>query len=165
MGRDVDEGEEIPVDDPVQGFDSTFTHKKVGLAFNISRETMEDDLFNVMAGKPAKLADGIRRKIETDAASIIINADNTTYATGPDGSAWAADAHAREDGGSATTQDNIETAALSEAALETAFVRFAGWLDGKGQKILVQPDLLVVQINKELEARVLLESAGRIATT
>ena len=43
MATDVDEGEEIPYDDPVQGFDSTFTHKKIGRSFIVSRETLEDE--------------------------------------------------------------------------------------------------------------------------
>ena len=33
IAKDIGEGEEIPTDDPIQGFDSTFTHKKVADAF------------------------------------------------------------------------------------------------------------------------------------
>lgn len=164
MAVDVDEAEEIPADDPIQGYDSTFTHKKVGKSFYVSRETLEDDLFNVIAAKPKSLASGIRRKVETDAATIFSSANATTYATGPDGVALATASHPREDGG--TVQSNYNSnQALTEAGIELALVAMAGWLDGKGQKILVQPDLLVVPVAKDLEARILLQSTGRTGTT
>jgi len=163
MAVEVNEGEEIPADDPAQGFDSTFTHYKVGRAFHISREMLEDDLYNVMAGKPKALADGIRRKVEYDCATLFDNASNTTYFTGPDGVALGSSSHPREDGGAA--QSNYTTSSLSESALEAGLIAMAEWLDGKGQKINVSPDLLIVPVEKDLEARILLESAGRTGTT
>ena len=164
MANDVDEGEEIPSDDPVQGFDSTFTHKKIGKAFIVSRETLEDDLFNVIAAKPKQLASGLRRKVEQDAAVIFNSANATTYNTGADGVALATASHPREDGG--TVQSNYNSnQSLTEAGIEAAVVAMAGWLDGKGQKILVNPDLLVVPVAKDLEARVLIQSLGRTGTT
>lgn len=63
------------------------------------------------------------------------------------------------------TQDNLGTDALSEAGLNTALIAMAGYLDGKGQKIMIQPDLLIVPKEKESTARIILESAGRTATT
>ena len=148
---------------PVQGFDSTFTHKKIGKAFHVSSELYEDDLFNIMQVKPKQLAEGLKRKVEYDAADIFINADNTTNNTGADGVSLSNASHPREDGG--TAQSNRATAALTEASLEAALVAMAASLDGKGQKIMLRPDLLVVPTALEIEARVLIESTGRTQTT
>jgi hypothetical protein len=163
MAVDVDEGEEIPADDPAQGYDSTFTHYKIDRAFHITQEILEDDLYNVMAGKPKALALAVRRKIEDDCRILFDNCTNTTYHTGPDGKALGDGAHPREDGGA--TQSNETANAFSESAMETGLVAMAEWLDGKGQKINVNPDLLIVPVELDKEARILLESAGRTATT
>lgn len=45
-----------------------------------------------------------------------------------------------------TAQSNKLTAALSESALEAALVAMAETLDGKGQKIMLKPNLLVVPV-------------------
>lgn len=129
---------------PVQGFDSLFTHKKVGLAFHVSSELLEDDQFRTMANKPKTLARAVRMKVENDAASVLKNADSSSF-TGPDGLSLSNAAHLREDNGA--TQSNRATGALTEANLETALINIAGLLDGKGQKILIKPDLLVVPVN------------------
>ena len=163
MANNVSEGEEIPVDDPVQGFDSTFTHKKVALAFIVSSELMEDDQFKVIAAKPAQTARAVKNRVETDAADILINSDSTINNTGPDGVSLSSASHPREDGGA--VQSNRATTALTEASLETALVAIAGLLDGKGQKIMIHPDLMIVPPSLEVEARVLLESIGRTQTT
>lgn len=52
--------------------------------------------------------------------------------------------HPREDGG--TAQSNRATTALSETSLEAALVAMSETLDGKGQKIMLKPNLLVVPV-------------------
>ena len=164
IAKDVAQGEEIPTDDPVQGFDVTFTHKKIGDAFKVSKELLEDDLFGIIAQKPKGLAEAIRRKVETDAADIFINGDNTTNNTGPDGLSLFNNAHTREDGGA--TQDNLEgTVTMSEAQLETAIVKMRQYLDGKGQILNIDPDLVIVPLDLEKEIRVIIQSSGRTGTT
>ena len=79
-------------------YDVTFTHKKIGKAFLVSKETLEDDLFKVIAAKPKALARGIARKIEYDCADIFNNISSTTNNTGADGVALSDASHPREDG-------------------------------------------------------------------
>lgn len=98
MAVDVAEGETIPLDDPILGFNSTFNHKKIGSAMHVSSELYEDDLFSIMSAKPKSLAEGLKRKVENDAADIFVNANNTTNNTGADGVALASTVHPREDG-------------------------------------------------------------------
>ena len=160
MAQDVGEGQEIPTDDPEQGFDLTFTHKKIGKAFIVSKETLEDDLFQIIKAKPKALARGIRQKIEYDCADIFNNASATTNNTGADGKALSATDHPREDGGA--SQSNEGTAALTEKALADITIAGAGILDGKGQKINISYDLLVVPINLEDTARIIMKSSNRV---
>lgn len=97
MAVDVAEGEEIPDDACVQGYDVSFTHGKVGKSFRVSKELLEDDLFGIIAQKPADLAKSIRRRIEYDAADVFNNATSTSR-LGGDGKSLGNDAHPREDG-------------------------------------------------------------------
>lgn len=107
----------------------------------------------------------MRRKVEQDASTILEYAHTTTYYTGSDGVALGSIAHPREDGGANQSNYAGTTTNLTEANIEAALVAAAGWLDGKGQKILVNFDLMVVPPAKDLEARVLLQSTGRTGTT
>lgn len=163
VAKDIAEGEEIPTDDPVQGFDIQFDHKKVAASFKISKETLEDDLFNVMAAKPKDLAGAIRRKVEKDAADIFINGDNTNNNTGPDGVSLFNNSHPREDNGA--SQDNLNgTVTVSEAQLETGILAMRDYLDGRGQQLNISPDLIIVPNELELDLRVITESVGRTGT-
>jgi len=154
------EGAPITYEDPLQGYDVTYTHEKRTKGFKVTRELVEDDQYNVINRMPKELATATARTVESDAADIFDNA--FTSGTGGDGSYLCADSHAREDGG--TAQDNKETHGLDETYLETALLAMRKTLDGKGQRVLIQPDTLLVPSDLEKEAIVLLQSTGRTAT-
>ena len=118
--------------------------------------------FNIIAKKPKDLALAIRRKVEIDAADILINGNNTTNNSGPDGLSLFNDSHTREDAGA--TQDNLRTTAFSEGELDTIIVQMSKTLDGKGQKLMVRPDLIICPPDIELTVRVAVESVGRTGT-
>lgn len=68
--------------------------------------------------------------------------------------------HPREDGG--TAQSNKGTAALTEKALSDIIIAGAGILDGKGQKINISYDLLVLPVNLESTGRIIMDSTNRV---
>jgi len=154
------EGGPITYENPLQGYDYTYPHKTYAKGFKVTEEMYEDDQYNIMNRMPAQLAKAVTRDVETRTANIFDNA--FTSGTGGDGSYLCADSHARIDGG--TAQDNKNTYGMSEAYIETALIAMRGTLDGKGQKILVRPDTLLVPKELELEANVLMKSTGRTAT-
>ena len=136
-----------------------FTHKKISQGFSVSTELLEDDSFKVIAKKPAELARALRMKVEYDSADLFNNATSSAKYSGGDGKELIATDHPREDGG--TAWSNEGTAALSETALTDILVAMGEMLDGKGQKILIKPDTLIVPVELENTARILMETTGR----
>lgn len=161
------EGAALSYEDKLQGYDVTYTHLKFGLGGQVTQEMWEDDQFNVMKRIPADLARAKQRTQEQFAADIFnygftAGGGGSALFTAGDALALFSSAHTRVDGGA--TQSNYTTADLSEDSLETALVTMRATLDNKGQLMLITPDTLVVPPALEKEARILLESTGRIGT-
>lgn len=162
FGRLVETTEGAPVtyEDPIQGYDKTYVHKKYTKGFKITREMYEDDQYGIMAKMPKALASTTVRTVENITGNILDNA--FTSGTGGDGSYLCAADHTPTDGG--TDQDNSHTYGLNETYLESCLVKMRGTLDDKGQKILVRPDTLLVAPALEKEAGILMGSTGRTGT-
>jgi len=154
------EGAPVTYEDPLQGYDYTYTHKKYTKGFKITKELYEDDQYGIMAKEPKALASATNRTVETISGNIFDNA--FTVGTGGDGSYLCASDHTPTSGG--TDQSNTNTYAPSEGYIETALVAMRGTLDDKGQKILVRPDTVLVPKELEKEMMVLMQSTGRTGT-
>ena len=63
-----------------------------------------------------------------------------------------------------TVISNAGTTSLTESGLEAALVAMRKTLDDKGQRVLVRPDTMIVPVDLEKEANVLLDSMGRTGT-
>jgi len=169
LSQFVQTGENQPVtyEDRTQGYDVTYTHQKWAKAISISKEMWDDDRFGVMRRGTQDLARSKQRTKDAIGADIF----NYGFTAGGGGRApfTAGDAvalfsasHPRTDGGA--VQSNTTTADLKESSLETALVTMRATLDDKGELQGVSPDTLIVAPALEKEARILLDSSGRIGT-
>jgi hypothetical protein len=127
----------------------------------------EDDLFRVMLRKPANLARAKMRHQERRMADVssttALQLAVEVFRAFTSGDALALfSAHTREDGGA--TQSNTTTADLKESALENAIVGVRTQLDHKGQLYMAKADTLIVPPQLEKEARILLNTTGRVGT-
>lgn len=161
------EGQAITYEDENQGYDVTYTHREFALGTSVTNVMWEDDQFNVINRKPKNLATAQRRTEEQSAADIFnygftAGGGGLATFTGGDAVALYSTAHPRTDGGA--NQSNYTTADLAEDSLETAEVSMRATLDDKGQLVVVQPDTLLVPPALENEARILLQSTGRVGT-
>ncbi len=162
------EGAAITYEDILQGYDVTYTHKTFGLGTIITKEMMDDDQFNVIRRRASNLAISVNRSIELTAADVLNGgftaggAGKAKFITGYDTKALFATDHPRSDGGTAIS--NTTTADLAEDSLETALIAMRSTKDDKGQMMLVRPDTLVVPPALEKEARILLETTGRVGS-
>lgn len=161
------EGQAISYEDEVQGFDVTYTHVDDALGTAVQKTLWEDDQFNVILRKPSNLA---RAKIRTQEEmmahvfnySFTAGGGGVSLFTSGDALALFSSAHTREDGGA--TQSNTTTADLNESSLETGLVAMRSTLDHKGQLYMSKADTLIVAPALEKEARILLNSSGRVGT-
>lgn len=161
------EGQAISYEDEVQGFDVTYTHVEDALGTSVSNALWEDDQFNVIKRKPANLAKAKVRTQEQMMADIFNYAftaggGGLSTFTSSDALALGSTAHTREDGGA--TQSNTTTQDLAEDSIEAGTVAMRTTLDHKGQLYMSKADTLVVPPALEKEARIMLESQGRIGT-
>jgi len=131
-------------------------------AFNVTRELKDDVDYKEVAEGARELSRTATRTLEKEGAKLLNNATNTTYFTGKDGLALASASHTREDGG--TVISNTGTGAFNENNLETALIRFMERVDGRGQLIDFTANQLVVAPALAKEAKILMDSTGRVAT-
>jgi hypothetical protein len=163
------EGAPITFDSSRQGFTSRYNHVVYALGFIITRETVEDDLYDVVGKQKAQaLAFSMRQTKEIVGANIYNRAFNTSY-VGGDGATLIACAA----GGSASapniaggTYTNGPAAAvdLSEASLEQACIDIASFTNDRGLKIAVRPQTLIIPKELMFDAKRILQTEGRVGT-
>ncbi len=157
------EGETVVYEDPIQMYDTTFVHLKYTKGFKVSEELVEDDQYNVIKGKPAQLARAARRTAENSAANVLNRAFNTSY-LGGDGKPLASTTHPRSDGGTAQSNASATGVTFTDANFEVGRIAARNQLDDKGMKIQVMPNTIVVPINLEKDANILVGSMQRPGT-
>lgn len=157
------EGAPIDYEDPIQGYDTTYTHLKYSKAFKVTLEMWEDDLYNTMNKFPAALGRAMRRTAEDQASKVFINAFSTSY-LGGDGFPLCSTKHARPDGGTAQSNANASGITLTEENLETGILAMRGQKDDKGQKIDVMAKTLLIPIALRKTAHLIIDSPLRQGT-
>ena len=157
------EGDPNDYEDPIQGFDTTYTHLKYSKGFKVTLEMWEDDLYGVMKKMPAALGRSMRRTAENQAALVFNRAFNSSY-TGADGKVLASISHTRPDGGTAQSNASSTSVTLIEQNLEPAIVAMRNQLDDKGQKIDVYPKILLVPVDLRKTAHLIVDSPLRQGT-
>lgn len=157
------EGASITYDGERQGFITRYQHVVFALGFIITREIMEDDMYDVVGQRKAQgLAFSMRQTKEIVGANVYNRAFNGTY-VGGDGVSMINAAHPNIKGG--TWSNTLTTAAdLSEAALEQACIDIAGFTNDAGLLIAVRPKSLVIPRQQIYEAKRILGTDGRVGT-
>lgn len=157
------EGEAITYDSERQGFVTRYSHVVYGLGFIITREAVEDDLYDIVGARKAQgLAFSMRQTKEIVAANIY----NLAFSGGPtygDGVSLINSAHPNMAGGTWSNQLAVATD-LSEASLEQASIDIQGLTNDRGLKIVVKPQALVIPYQLEFEASRILKTVGRVGT-
>jgi phage major head subunit gpT-like protein len=152
------EGQGVSYDDTAQLYKQTLTNVTYGLGFNVTRELVEDDLYNIIMKKPKSLARSVRHTVEILGANVLNNAfDGTNYADGADGKELCATDHPLGYGG---TEQNEPTTAvdLSATALEQADIDIAALTDDRGLLLAAQGKKLIIPPALKWTAEKLLKS-------
>lgn len=157
------EGSPVSYDSARQGFITRYQHVEYALGFVITRNMMEDDLYDVVGEKKAKaLAFSMRQTKEIVGANVYNRAFSGSY-TGGDGVSLINASHPNIKGG--TYSNQIGTAAdLSEAALEQACIDIAGFTNDAGLLLAVRPKTLIIPRQLMFEAKRILGTEGRVGT-
>ena len=130
------EGAAVSYDDAQESFTSRYTHETIALAFAITEEAMEDNLYDTFAKLRAKgLARAMANTKQVKAADVFIQGFNSSY-TGGDGVSLFSASHPTISDG--TQSNTLGATDLSEASLESALITIAKVKDDRGIMIGAQ---------------------------
>ena len=158
------EGAAVEFDDAVEAFTARYTHETIALAFAITEEAIEDNLYDSLSARYTKaLARAMAYTKEVKGANILNNGFNTNYKGGDGKSLFATD-HPLTYGG--TISNRPSTAAdLNETSLENAVIQISLWTDERGLLIAAKPKKLIIPSALQFVATRLLETELRVGTT
>jgi len=136
----------VTYDDVYQGYDSTITPKEYASGFQVERKLHDDDLTNIIDGKPKALATAFQRTQQTHAASTFNNAFSldSTWLSHTEGVALCSNSHTTTSGASvATGFDNLATGSFSTVALASARIQMIGFRGDRAERISVVPSMIL----------------------
>ena len=156
------EGQGVGYDDAQETFTARYTNETIALAFAITEEAIEDNLYDRLASRYTKaLARSMASTKNIKGAAVLNNAFDSTYAGG-DGKELCATDHPTLAG---TVSNELTTAAeLNETSLEQALIDIAALTDERGLKIAAQGVKMVIPSALQFTADRLMNSAGRTGT-
>ena len=156
------EGTSISFDSAQETFTARYTHETLALAFAITEEAIEDNLYDRLASRYTKaLARSMANTKQGKAANVLNNAFSSS-AAGGDGKELCATDHPIVAG---TDRNELSTAAdLNETSLEQSLIDIAAFTDERGLKIAAQGVKMIIPSALQFTAERLMKSAGRTGT-
>ena len=157
------EGGAVQFDDANESFTARYTHETIAMAFAITEEAIEDNLYDRLAARYTRaLARSMSNTKQVKAANVLNNAFNSSF-TGGDGVELCSDAHPLLSGG--TMANELATAAdLSETSLEQSLIDIAAMVDERGLKISLQGVKLIIPKELQFTAERIMKSPQRVGT-
>ena len=157
------EGSAVQFDDANESFTARYTHETIAMAFAITEEAIEDNLYDRLAARYTRaLARSMANTKQVKAANVLNNAFNSSF-TGGDGVELCSTAHPILSGG--TFRNELSTAAdLSETSLEQSLIDIAAFVDERGLKISTQGVKLIIPKELQFTAERILKSPQRVGT-
>jgi hypothetical protein len=157
------EGSAVTFDTANEAFTSRYTHETVALAFAITEEAIEDNLYDRIATRYTKaLARSMAQTKQIKAANVLNNGFNSSF-PGGDGKELFADDHPTQSAG--TLKNELSTSAdLSETSLEQAMIDIAAFKDERGFKIAARGLKLIIPSELQFTAERILRSPARVGT-
>ena len=155
------EGAAVQFDTAKESFTSRYTHETIALAFSLTEEAVEDNLYDTLSARYTKsLARSMAYTKQVKGANILNNAFATA---GGDGVSLVNTAHPTSLGGNFSNQ-LATNADLNEASLEQMMIDIAGFIDERGLKIAMQGRKLIIPVNIQFVADRILNSTLRVGT-
>jgi hypothetical protein len=155
------EGAGVSFDEAQETFTARYTHETVALAFAITEEAIEDNLYDRLASRYTKaLARSMSNAKQVKAVEPLINGFGT-FKTG-DGVALFSGSHPTVAG---TFSNTLATAAdLNETSLEQSMIDIAAMTDERGLRVAARGVKMLIPSKLQFTAERLMKSQGRTGT-
>jgi len=158
------EGAGVQYDTALESFTARYTHETVAMAFALTEEAVEDNLYDRLSGRYTKaMARSMSFTKQVKAASVLNNGfTGGTYAGG-DGVALFSTAHP-----TALSSNYANTPAvpadLNETSLEQGLIDIAAFIDERGLKVALTGRKMIVPKELQFTAERLMKSTLRTGT-
>ena len=158
------EGQGISFDDAQETFTARYTMETVALAFAITEEAIEDNLYDRLASRYTKaLARSMSNAKQVKSVEPLINGlpSTDTFKTG-DGVSLFNTTHPTIAGSFSNTL--ATQADLNETSLEQALIDIGQMTDERGLKVAARGVKMIIPSENQFNAERLMKSAGRTGT-
>ena len=156
------EGSAVTFDNAQETYSARYTMETIALAFSITEEAIEDNLYDRLASRYTKaLARSMANAKQVKAANVLNNAFSSSF-TGGDGVELCSAVHPIVAG---TFKNELSTAAdLNETSLEQSLIDIAAMTDERGLKIAAKGTKMIIPSALQFTAERLMKSQGRVGT-
>ena len=158
------EGQGVSYDEAQETFTARYTMETIALAFAITEEAMEDNLYDRLSSRYTKaLARSMANAKQVKSVAPLNNGlpGVNTFKTG-DGVSLINASHPTVAG---TFSNTLSTAAdLNETSLEQSLIDIAAFTDERGLKIAARGMKMILHSNQQFTAERLMKSPGRVGT-
>jgi hypothetical protein len=154
------EGSGIAYDSQQEGFAPKYDNLTYAKGFIVTKEALEDELYNIFTSKARALAFSMQQTKENVGANILNRGFNPAFTMpGGDGVELFSTAHVRGPTDGSTYSNELATpAALSEAALEDLLIQINEATDARGLRISIKGQRLIVPPKLGFEAERIMNS-------
>ncbi len=157
------EGSGVSFDNAQETYTARYSHETVALAFSITEEAIEDNLYDRLASRYTKaLARSMANTKQVKAVSPLINGLPSGSFTSGDGVTLFNTAHPTVSG---SVKNTLTVAAdLNETSLEQSLIDIAAMTDERGLKIAARGVKMIIPSELQFTAERLMKSQGRVGT-
>ena len=156
------EGAAVTFDTAQEAFTSRYTHETVALAFALTEEAIEDNLYDTIATRYTKaLARSMANTKQIKGANVLNNGFSSSF-PGGDGKELFATDHPSQSG---DQKNELSTSAdLSETSIEHALIDIAAFTDERGLKIAARGVKMIIPSELQFTAERIMKSPARVGT-
>ena len=156
------EGAAVTFDTAQEAFTSRYTHETVALAFALTEEAIEDNLYDTIATRYTKaLARSMAHTKQIKGANILNNGFSSSF-PGGDGKELFATDHPSQSG---DQRNELATSAdLSETSIEQALIDINAFVDERGLKIAARGVKMIIPSELQFTAERIMKSPARVGT-
>jgi len=158
------EGASVTYDTAQETFTARYSHETVALAFALTEEAIEDNLYDSLSSRYTKaLARSMATTKQVKAANVLNNGFSTSF-PGGDGKPLMTTDHPTMSGGDQSNEPSV-AADLNETSLENAMIDISQFVDERGIKVNVQARKLIIPPQLQFVADRVLQTPGRGGTS
>lgn len=162
MAQFKPDGGAVTYGDMAQQFVTSYIHKNFGIGFQITANTIRDNLYKDSWPRATESGkDSMRQAKNIEGAAILNNGFNTNFPVS-DGQPLFSTTHPVS-GNTVPNTFSVPTQ-LNETALQDAIIGVQQFLNAAGLRVALQPEKLIVPPALQFTANVILDSKFRTAT-